>query len=95
VADRIRRAIQTRDVHNRSYVNEAVAYLTYLERNGARLPLDDAFLYSREELSRRGLLQAMSWHMPATYRLRNWAKQLPPPIDRWIRAAYRSVRARS
>jgi glycosyltransferase involved in cell wall biosynthesis len=39
---------------------ESVGFREYLERNSNRLPLDGAFLYSREELFHRGLLR----HLP-------------------------------
>lgn len=39
---------------------ESVRYLDYLTSHGLRLPLDDTFLYSRDELFRRKLLRMPS-----------------------------------
>jgi glycosyltransferase involved in cell wall biosynthesis len=40
--------------------HESVGFQKYLERHGNRLPLEDAFLYSRDELFRRRLLRELS-----------------------------------
>ena len=74
---------------------ESAAYVTYLERTGFRLPLDDAFPYSREELFRRGLLRKMSWHSPMTYRLRAWGAPFSASLARWADTASRALRRRS
>jgi hypothetical protein len=49
------------------YRHESVQYLSYLEQVGWRLPTEGAFLYSRRELFRRGLL---SRPKPADFLLR-------------------------
>jgi hypothetical protein len=90
VLERIRQAVETRQTAWEDYA----AYLVFLQRNGFRLPLGDAFVYSRRELFRRGLLRRMAWHTPATHRLRRMARRLPGPLGRGARAVQRALRSR-
>ena len=53
VRDRLNSRVQS----SHSWRHESVQFSEYLDRNGNRLPLDDAFPYSRTELFRRGLLR--------------------------------------
>ena len=54
------RRLNKRIDSSHSHRHESVQYLDYLERHGYRLPLDESFEYSREELFRRGLLRGFS-----------------------------------
>jgi glycosyltransferase involved in cell wall biosynthesis len=65
---KFRRTVSER-LHNRIHSvhpwrYESVQFREYLEKHSNRLPLEGAFLYSREELFRRGLLKPSPWADP-------------------------------
>jgi hypothetical protein len=53
---RVRVRLDSRIQSSHLWRHESVQFREYLDRNRDRLPLDDAFLYSRNELFRRNLL---------------------------------------
>lgn len=53
----VRNRLDSRIQSAHSWRHESVEFSDYLDGHGNRLPLDDAFPYSRHELFRRGLLQ--------------------------------------
>lgn len=60
--------VASKPVHG--YWHESETYLGYLQRHGFRLPLDDAFPYSRRALFSRGLLDPGTWRSGLRRRLR-------------------------
>ena len=74
---RLTRFIESRPVYH--YWHESETYLRFLETHDFRVPLDDAFPYSRPDLFARGLLRGAGWRAVARRRARRWLTRLAWP----------------
>jgi hypothetical protein len=71
--------------------HESLVYQGYLEKNGYQLPVDDAFLYSRQELFHRGLLRKAGLFSSLPCVLKHSLTYLPPNLQTTIRGSYHTV----
>lgn len=71
---------------------DSAGFLGYLERNGRRLPIQDAFPGTRHELERRRLLRRPSPVQIITARLRRATRVLPPGVQDGLGRIYRDLR---
>ena len=90
VLERLRRRA---DIEERTGEDSA-GFLGYLERNGRRLPIQDAFPGTRDELERRRLLRRPSLPDVLAARLRGTARRLPPGVQDALGRLYRTLRRR-
>jgi hypothetical protein len=73
---------------------DSAGFLGYLERNGRRLPIQDAFPGTRDELERRRLLRRPRPAQVLTARLRAVTRTLPPGVQDALGRVYRTLRRR-
>jgi hypothetical protein len=60
--------------------HESVGYRRYLEQHESRVPTETAFVYSREELLRRGLLKSATVRRVAGHVLARTARRIPGAV---------------
>lgn len=88
VAERLR----ARAKSEHTWRHQSVGFLAYLERHGGRVPVQDAFPYSRAELFRRGLL----YRAPRSAYFKAVARRVlaywPEPVQAAVRRAYAGLR---
>jgi hypothetical protein len=90
VLERLRRRA---DINERTGEDSA-GFLGYLERNGRRLPIQDAFPGTRAELERRRLLRRPRPAQVLAARLRRATRSLPPGVQDVLGRVYRTLRRR-
>jgi hypothetical protein len=90
VLERLRRRA---DINERTGEDSA-GFLGYLERNGRRLPIQDAFPGTRAELERRRLLRRPRPAQVLAARLRRATRALPPGVQDALGRVYRTLRRR-
>ena len=73
---------------------DSAGFLSYLERNGRRLPIQDAFPGTRDELERRRLLRRPRHAQVLGARLRRATRTLPSGVQDALGRAYRTLRRR-
>ncbi|HET6368865.1 MAG TPA: hypothetical protein VFG27_16650, partial [Pseudomonadales bacterium] len=73
---------------------DSAGFLSYLERNGRRLPIQDAFPGTRDELERRRLLRSPRPAQVLGARLRRATRTLPSGVQDALGRAYRTLRRR-
>lgn len=75
-------------------VDHSGGFLDYLEHHGRRLPVQDAFPGTRDELVRRRLLRRPSPAQVVAQRLRRATRSLPPGFQDVLGRVYRTLRRR-
>ncbi len=88
----ISKRLEARANSGHTWRHQSKGFQEYLEKAEGRVPLDDAFPYSRAELFRRGLLQKADWKAAVPCALRNHADVLPPPVRSVVRGCYRACK---
>ena len=86
-------------LRRRAHINDrtgedSAGFLGYLERNGRRLPIQDAFPGTRDELERRRLLRRPRPAQVLAARLRRATRTLPPGVQDALGRVYRTLRRR-
>jgi Glycosyl transferase family 2 len=90
VLERLRRRADS----NERTGEDSAGFLGYLERNGRRLPIQDAFPGTRDELERRRLLRRPRPAQVLAARLRRATRTLPPGVQDVLGRVYRTLRRR-
>lgn len=90
VLERLRRRA---DINERTGEDSA-GFLGYLEQNGRRLPIQDAFPGTRDELERRRLLRRPRPAQVLAARLRRATRTLPPGVQDVLGRVYQTLRRR-
>jgi hypothetical protein len=88
VAERLRARAES----EHTWRHQSVGFLAYLEQHGRRVPVQDAFPYSRGELFRRGLLCRAPKSAYLKAAARRFLAYWPVPVQAAIRRAYAGLR---